>query len=199
MSIAILAWGSLIWCPGSLRIRTRWRHDGPNLPIEFARKSCDGRLTLVIDPRFEEQGTYWAVSDFVTLDDARRNLSEREGTDEIHIHHLDRLGTGPAEIPAVVKARVREWLTARREFHFAVWTGLPMKGPSGSFTTDSAVKYLAGLEKSGDRPTARRAREYVCNAPPQVNTEVREEMRKLGWRDVELPSILFDDPHGSAP
>lgn len=48
MAIAILGWGSLIWCPGNLRIRGPWRHDGPVLPIEFARISADGRLTLVV-------------------------------------------------------------------------------------------------------------------------------------------------------
>ena len=49
MAIAILAWGSLIWNPGSLHIVDGWRPGGPTLPIEFSRISDNGRLTLVID------------------------------------------------------------------------------------------------------------------------------------------------------
>lgn len=50
MKIAILGWDSLIWDPRSLKydVNTGWLTDGPKLPIEFARISNDGRLTLVI-------------------------------------------------------------------------------------------------------------------------------------------------------
>lgn len=92
MNIAILGWGSLIWCPGSLRIKTRWRLDGPRLPIEFARISRDGRLTLVIHPSSDDQPTYWAVSELTTLDAARKNLRERESAGLADIHYLLRNG-----------------------------------------------------------------------------------------------------------
>ncbi len=55
MPIAVVAWGSLVWCPGSLAMKTRWRRDGPRLPIEFARISQDDRVTLVIHLESEEQ------------------------------------------------------------------------------------------------------------------------------------------------
>lgn len=32
MKIAVIAWGSLIWCPGSLQIGSWWHKDGPVLP-----------------------------------------------------------------------------------------------------------------------------------------------------------------------
>ena len=45
--IAVLAWGSLIEKPAVLStIIDNWKPDGPKLPIEFARKSNDGYLTL---------------------------------------------------------------------------------------------------------------------------------------------------------
>jgi hypothetical protein len=39
MSIAMLAWGSLIWNPRDLPISGEWRQAGPVLPIEFSRIS----------------------------------------------------------------------------------------------------------------------------------------------------------------
>ena len=48
MKIAILGWGSLVWNPRNLSIiNSAWHPDGVLLPIEFARISRDGRLTLV--------------------------------------------------------------------------------------------------------------------------------------------------------
>jgi hypothetical protein len=74
MQIAVIGWGSLIWCPGSLQIKSRWHSDGPALPIEFARISNDKRLTLVIQPGSPDQRTYWALSEFDDLKAARANL-----------------------------------------------------------------------------------------------------------------------------
>ena len=50
MKIAILGWGSLLWQPKDLQFDKEigWSKNGPMLPIEFARISKDGRLTLVI-------------------------------------------------------------------------------------------------------------------------------------------------------
>src|SRR5579863_9932024 len=86
MQIAIIGWGSLIWCPGSLRMRTLWRRDGPLLPIEYVRISNDGRLTLVIHPSCGNQTTLWAVAVAEDIRTARENLREREGTNSRFIH-----------------------------------------------------------------------------------------------------------------
>lgn len=42
--IAVIGWGSLIWCPKGLKIRDKWKGEeekekGPKLPIGFARIS----------------------------------------------------------------------------------------------------------------------------------------------------------------
>ncbi len=51
MKIAILGWGSLLWQPKDLQFDKGigWSENGPMLPVEFARISKDGRLTLVIE------------------------------------------------------------------------------------------------------------------------------------------------------
>lgn len=41
MKIVCIAWGSLIWEPGPLRVASTWRPDGPVLPLEFVRDSDD--------------------------------------------------------------------------------------------------------------------------------------------------------------
>lgn len=50
--IACIGWGSLIWDRRNLDVDGVWRVDGPMLPVEFARQSGDGRVTLVLEQGF---------------------------------------------------------------------------------------------------------------------------------------------------
>lgn len=79
--IAIIGWGSLIWDPKCLSFdRERgWEPRGPVLPLEFSRKSSNGRLTLVLDEvRGVAVGTRVATSDLGNVDLAAKNLASRE-------------------------------------------------------------------------------------------------------------------------
>jgi hypothetical protein len=79
MLIACLGWGSLVWDPRELPIHGRWFEDGPLLPIEFARQSQDGRLTLVLVPGYEAKvRSLWTLFSVGTVDDAREALRRRE-------------------------------------------------------------------------------------------------------------------------
>ena len=197
MNIAVIGWGSLIWCPGNLRIKTRWRVDGPRLPIEFTRISEDGRLTLVILPGPKEQGTYWAVSECESLNKARRNLLEREGANAADIHYTVRGEPQTRDANCVISEQISEWIASRNDLGAAIWTGLSSnwnKKRGQDFTSEDAVRYLECLKGLGSRTRTeyQRAREYITNAPPLVGTEVRQMLRARGWDDAELPRILFD-------
>lgn len=56
MSIICLGWGSLVRDPDDFPIEQTdpveraWLLDGPHLPVEFARHSNGGRMTLVLVP-----------------------------------------------------------------------------------------------------------------------------------------------------
>lgn len=79
VTIACLGWGSLIWEPGDLPISHEWREDGPMLPLEFARKSSDGRMTLVVCEQGTVCPTLWNTLTSSSLEEARDALAKREG------------------------------------------------------------------------------------------------------------------------
>lgn len=195
MDIAVIGWGSLIWCPGSLRIRTKWRSDGPVLPIEFARISEDGRLTLVIHPSSAPQQTYWAFSELGDREPARRNLKEREGCSLAAIHYFTANDASPS-LASTVRAALASWLPKHANIEAAIWTGLTTNWCEklhNDFSPDDAVAYLEGLDTEQKRETYKRAKEYVQNAPPSIQTELRKLMRQHGWADAKLSSTLFEE------
>jgi hypothetical protein len=190
MQIAVIGWGSLIWCPGSLQIKTKWHADGPPLPIEFARKSEDGRLTLVIHPCSRNVQTYWAMSAFDTLDKARKNLCEREGS------CLEKIGRACASGDVATedflgKKYVLPWLKIQKikqNVDAAVWTALDS---NWDFNLNDAECYLSGLKTS----TYARACEYIRNAPEQIRTNLRDKLQKKNddFKAATLPAVLFEE------
>jgi hypothetical protein len=59
--IACIGWGSLIWDGRNLDVDGHWRPNGPALPVEFARQSRDGRITLVIVQGAAPVPSVWSV------------------------------------------------------------------------------------------------------------------------------------------
>lgn len=193
MQIAIIGWGSLIWCPGSLQIKSAWHRDGPILPIEFARISRDGRLTLVIHPDSESQKTLWAPAVSEDMNTVRKTLQEREGTSPGFIHSGTADGQFSDGVTKEVRDAIARWLEEHREIQGCVWTGLASnwkEKQKSDFSIPRVVQYLKVL------PNADRAREYIRNTPLQIQTPARGAIREqLQWSDAKLsPALFVADP-----
>jgi len=188
--IACLGWGSLIWDPRSLPIRRPWFNDGPLLPIEFARQSCDGRITLVIVPKTLAEvtcvRTLWALMVANSLDEAISELAEREMPKKPDENRIGRWPCDPAEAKDFTEL-VEAWACARG-LDGVVWTALPPKFDRENGRMPGVDEVLEHLhELSADYDKWKRAEEYVRRAPLQIDTEYRRRIEcEFGW--VPLPA-----------
>lgn len=174
MKIACLGWGSLVWDPRSLRVRSGWFMDGPLLPIEFARKSQDSRVTLVIAPGSPHVRSLWALSSVESVEEAKADLAKREGTEQKNIDVWTKATTSkPDADPDGVGREVGQW-AARLDLDAVIWTALaPTLG-----SADLVVKHLRDLHHE-ERAHAER---YVRMAPRQIDTPYRRRIeREFGW------------------
>lgn len=188
MKIAVLGWGSLIWDPRNLKIKQRhWFLDGPSLPIEFARISSRGRLTLVIYPPAKKIQTLWNWMEIEDLNHAIENLTEREDTvkDKIgffksHDHEIH------SQFPSGITDEIKNW-AIRSNIDAVIWTDLEAKLTGiGEFNEENIIRYLRTLNKEKRQA----AKEYIRNAPIQVKTKMREIIEKrLGWYPTEYDKM----------
>jgi len=180
--IACLGWGSLIWEPRDFVIQGQWFEDGPLIPVEFARQSQDGRITLVLVEARQMIPSLWAVMEAVDLASAVEALRAREGIPGKNVEkHVCRWSVGqpsPRLIP-----RLSEWANAHDLVH-VLWTGLPPKfnGAEIAPSAKQVVEYLETL--SGEQ--RERAEQYVRLAPRQIDTHYRRCIEaSLHWHPLE--------------
>jgi hypothetical protein len=177
MKIACLAWGSVTWDPRALPIRRQWFSDGPFGRVEFARKSNDDRVTLVLCEEAEPVRLMWAQMDATELEDAREALRQREGlTAKDWGKDIGSWQLGEVE-PALISG-VATWV-ARSDIDAVVWTALrPKFGTDRTPTEDEVVAHLRSL-RGARRENAER---YVRRTPRQVDTKYRRRIEsELGW------------------
>ena len=180
MRIAVLGWGSLIWNPGNLGIDGEWQLDGPTLPIEFSRKSANGRLTLVIDTtKGKKLISRFAVSNFTNLAQAVENLRAREGTSIENIGYVN-LRDNTCRSRTKRYRKIKKW-AKQYKFDAVIWTDLPPRFTEKSFTVIRATKYL----KSLNAQDAEIARQYIQNAPKEIMTPLRMKLMEDGWLTEE--------------
>ena len=191
MKIAILGWGSLIWDPRNLEIensqgRNGWIDDGPMLPIEFARISNNGRLTLVIVPGNKEVQTLYTISKFVELDHAILDLAVREGCGKNRIGFFAKADHRFQSRFSNIQLNIESWISGKENIEAVIWTDLSanFKDKIGlGITVENALNYLKYLPL--DVKTI--AEQYIRRTPAAVNTPIREAIeQQLGWLNVHL-------------
>ena len=149
MKIAVLGWGSLICNKGCLKIKEEWHEDGPYLPVEFARISSGGRLTLVLLPGAEKVQVLWTYMAMDYLEEAIKNLAEREKTpNQNNIGFIDIINSCSRSkvIPDVVGTI--EELAHKKEIKAVIWTDLSSnfkKKTNTEFTISNAIACLESL------------------------------------------------------
>lgn len=188
MQIACLAWGSLVWDPGDLPVRQEWFSDGPFLPIEFARESSDGRVTLVLLNDAPVVRSLWALMSVSNLKRAKEALADRERmtskdkTKNIGYWSLNENSSG------LGVEEIAKWAD-RIDIEAAIWTALPAKGLGNrnEYHSDLADNVIHHLNSPSLSHTKRQnAEQYVRRAPKQIDTEVRRRIEKdLGWMPIE--------------
>ena len=182
--IVCVGWGSLIWCQKALPVVGAWQADGPNLPIEFARESRDGRITLVVCEGVPSVTTLWAALDVPNLDAAKVALAAREGVTDRYIRYS--IGWwSPAVASVHYGADVIGQWAAARNLGGVVWTALkPKIGEDNRVPTQAEVVGHLGELQGLQRDTAE---EYVRHAPRQIMTRYRTAIEDaLGWTPLGL-------------
>lgn len=178
--IACLGWGSLIWNPGGLPIIDGWLHDGPQLPIEFARISKDGRLTLVIVQGTPAVTVLWAGLSVTSLDDGIHALADRERVTRANIHYSIGYWSQTRSSRHEFVDSIGAW-AGEHQLEAVVWTALKPGFLAARGVVPTSAEVLTHLEslKLEDRA---RAEEYVRRAPAQIRTPYRSVIeQRLGW------------------
>jgi hypothetical protein len=189
MKIAILAWGSLIWQPKDLLFDTEfsWKEDGPILPIEFARISKDGRLTLVITQNGTFVPTLYSLSKYETLDEAIINLAVRESSGRRSIGSYEK-SKNEFSHNVFFKEKIVDWMN-ERAFGAVIWTNLGenwnIKNESRKIVEtikpDERIEYLKSLKGN----VIALAEEYIRKTPFQIKTKYRAKIEEeLNWKSI---------------
>jgi hypothetical protein len=177
--IACIGWGSLVNEWGSLPCNGVWADDGPVIPVEFARESQDGRMTLVICPGIAKVGTYWTILNVADLPTARDCLGLREYPSATPRWIAANIGfcdlSGCAKFGQEADT-IEEWAKEKR-LRGAVWTNLTygFKSSRGVMpTSDAVIAHIEALDEAAREKALR----YVKMAPPQTDTIFRQKIRQ---------------------
>ena len=192
MKIAILGWGSLIWQPKELEFDQEidWQKDGPMLPIEFARISKDGRLTLVITSKGTEVKTLYAISKCKTIEVAVLNLAIREGSGRKSIGSYDKASNQFSHADFLFNQNIVDWINTK-DIDGVIWTNLGEKwdvknekgGVVQQIQPEMRIEYLKGLKENGSAL----AEEYIRKAPIQIKTIFRKKIEEeLNWTPIHI-------------
>lgn len=182
MRIACIAWGSLLWKTGPLKLASSWMAGGPEPPLEFARDSDDtDELAIVLLNDAPLMPTFYALLDTTDLATARGMLAVREKIDP---QHPEWIGSIPAVDGAIVDQRIAQWL-AQQALDGVVWTALPPKFSNIEGRAPSAEEALT-LLASLCGTKREHAEEYVRRVPTDIRTPYRIRFeQELQWTPLD--------------
>ena len=180
MRTICLGWGSLVWCPRCLPVEGVWHSDGPDLPIEFARESSDGRITLVLTENAAPVRSFWARLAVNSLDEGKACLARREGISDQNVKYSIGFWDKGGKSHGRCREVIGDWASSAN-VDSVVWTNLKfgLKNSRDQMpTVEEVVCHLRGLDKEARR----KAEKYVCRAPLQIRTKYRKQIEAiLGW------------------
>jgi len=181
MEIACLGWGSLVWDPRSIPIRGKWFDDGPLLPIEFARESNDGRITLVISNTDHQVRTLWSLMSLTNLEAAKKALAIREGISESNIKNCIGFWVrNTSTINYLCGKEIGIW-GEQLNLDAVLWTNLKYGFKNSRDKMPSCSEIIKHLNKL-PYEIKKVAKEYIQKAPIQIDTEYRRQIQEeLSW------------------
>lgn len=139
MKIIYLGWGSLIWNLEKLSVRGNWIKSDLKLPLEYSRKSQDGRLTLVIDKKNGRLNNIWYInSKENNLNHAIKALKEREKTNLENIGYISYKNKIRSKLTNELNEKIMEWMI-KNKFQAVIWTDLQN---NWNFTNKLAFDYF---------------------------------------------------------
>jgi len=178
--IACLGWGSLIWDPKGLPVAGDWHPDGPQLPVEFARVSKDGRLTLVVTEGAPPVAVLWSRLSVPSLEDGIQALADREEIPRASIRHSIGVWNAERSSRHEEAGKIGGW-ASERDLAAAIWTALKPGFPDSRGRVPTCQEVLAHL-RSLDGLARAGAEEYVRRTPTQVRTPYRAAIeQEFGW------------------
>lgn len=177
MKIAILGWSLLTWETDKNQsrgfvIKGDWNSDGPELPIEFLRRSLDGRIILVIHPGSKPVTTLWAESGFDFLNKAIGNLRKREGTIEENIGFVDlTTNRRRTKFPSIISI-IKTW-ALDKGFDGVIWTEFK----SNITEQDGTIEGLKNLIHQSSSVEQESIKSYILSTPTQIQTDYRDYLQ----------------------
>lgn len=174
--IGCLGWGSLVWNPQALPVRGTWFKDGPFLPIEFARQSRDGRITLVLVSGKPFVRSLWSLLSVDSVDTAIEALAEREGIPEKNSKTHVGVWLKESEEADEFQKLIGEWARTIA-IDAVIWTALTPKfeGTRIVPSADEVISHLSNLPYE----KRKHAEEYIRMTPRQIDTDYRRKIESV--------------------
>lgn len=177
--------GSLIWDARELPLNTSWHDDGPFLPIEFARESADGRITLVLIDSKDTVMSLWVLMNVDNINEAKSALAHREGISDKNIKYsIGFWDKSSEQCHGKSSSEIKSW-EKKKNLDGVVWTNLKYGFKESRDDMPEYTQILSHLQALSTEQSII-AEEYVRKTPIQVNTEYRARLETdLKW----LPDI----------